>query len=59
MCYTFNVCTGISGWWSSTLAEETVHNRTVNLRGGLGHNIAMDRECEFMNAEFKGTDKLH
>ena len=31
-----------------------IHNRTVNLKGGLGRNVAMDRVCEFLNAEFKG-----
>jgi len=46
---------GISGWWESSLIDEAINNRTVNLKGGLGHNIAMDRVCEFLNAEFKGT----
>ena len=50
---------GISGWWEASLIDEAIHNRTVNLRGGLGHNIAMDRVCEFLNAEFKGTCTLH
>jgi len=36
------------------MIEEVIHNRTVNLKGGAGHNIAMDRVCEFLNAEFKG-----
>jgi len=47
-------CPGVSGWWSPTMIEEALHNRTVNLIGGLGHNIAIDRVCEFLNAEFKG-----
>ena len=34
---------------------DVVHNRTVNLHGGLGHNIAMDTIYEFLNAEFKGS----
>jgi len=34
--------------------SDVVHNRTVNIQGGLGHNISMDRVCEFYNAEFKG-----
>jgi len=38
---------------------EVIHNRTVNLKGGLGHNVAMDRVCEFLNAEFKGNPKYH
>jgi len=45
---------GIGGWWTPYVAEEVLHNRTVNLTGGLGHNVAMDRACEFLNAEFKG-----
>lgn len=51
--------TGISGWYKPEVIHDIVHNRTVNLRGGLGHNIAMDRVCEFLNAEFKGTSLLH
>lgn len=48
-------CTpGVSGWQEPRLINEIVHNRTVNLKGGLGHNIAMDRVVEFLNAEFKG-----
>lgn len=45
---------GTSGWWSQEFANNVVNNRTVNLRGGQGHNIAMDRVCEFLNADFKG-----
>jgi len=33
--------------------------RTGNLKGRLGHNIAMDRICEFLNAELKGKPKYH
>jgi len=51
--------TGVSGWYKPEVIHDIVHNRTVNLRGGLGHNIAMDRVCEFLNAEFKGTSLLH
>jgi len=50
---------GVSGWMEPRLIEEVIHNRTVNLKGGLGHNIAMDRVCEFLNAEFKGKPKHH
>ena len=46
---------GLSGWLPPRLAEEILHNRTVNLKGGKGKNIAMDRVCEFLNMEFKGT----
>ena len=45
----------ISGWWPPRVAQEVVHNRTINLQGSKGHNIAMDRVCEFLNADFKGT----
>jgi len=48
------VKTGISGWWSPKMVHDVIMNRTINLKGGLGKNIAMDRVCEFMNAEFKG-----
>jgi len=50
----FVVQSGISGWYESSIIHDVINNRTVNLRGGLGHNIAMDRVCEFLNAEFKG-----
>ena len=46
---------GISGWWEAETVHDVVHNRTVNLRGGRGHNVAMDLVCEFLNAEFKGS----
>ena len=48
---------GISGWLPPRLIEEIIHNRTVNLKGGKGKNNAMDRVCEFLNAEFKETLK--
>jgi len=46
---------GISGWWEDNVIHDAVHNRTVNLKGGRGQNLAMDRVCEFLNAEFKGA----
>ena len=36
------------------LVAEVTHNRTVNIQGGPGHNVAMDRMNEFLNNEFKG-----
>ena len=45
---------GVADWLSPRLIEDIVHNRTVNLRGGPGKNVAMDRVCEFLNSEFKG-----
>jgi len=45
---------GISGWYQPEFIQDVIHNRTVNLKGGKGHNVAMDRVCEFLNAEFKG-----
>jgi len=55
MTITVVVWTGISGWFDASVTHDVVHNRTINLHGGLGHNIAMDRICEFLNAEFKGS----
>ena len=46
---------GISGCFEPRIIHDIVHNRTANLKGGVGHNIAMDRVCEFYNAEFKGA----
>lgn len=52
-----SVYIGVAGIWPARLADEIVHNRTVNLQGGLGHNIAMDRVCDkFMNCQFKGNN---
>ena len=45
---------GVAGCFSPYVSHEIVHNRTVNLNGGVGKNIALDRACEFLNAEFKG-----
>jgi hypothetical protein len=47
-------CLGVNGWLSERQAADLQWNRTVNLRGGPGHNIAMDKVNEFMNNEFKG-----
>lgn len=47
---------GISGWLPEPLAHQIMHNRTVNLAGGLGRNIPMDRVNEFYNKEFKGKN---
>ena len=35
------------------VVEQVLHNHTVNLTGGLDHNIAMDRVCEFMSTDSK------
>jgi hypothetical protein len=34
--------------------QEVIHNRTVNINGGKGKNIPMDRQCEHFNKDFKG-----
>ena len=49
---------GISGFYTPRIIEEVEHNRTVNIHGGEGKNVPMDRVCEFLNAEFKGNFKL-
>ncbi len=48
---------GQAGWLSPRLIEEILYNRTINLKGGSGNNIAMDRVNEFHNAQFKGMVK--
>ncbi len=45
---------GLAGYYPPRIQEEILWNRTINLQGGLGHNIAMDRVNEFHNAQFKG-----
>ena len=34
--------------------EELLWNATANIKGGEGHNIALDLVNEFLNKEFKG-----
>ena len=36
------------------IRNEMIWNRTVNLYGGAGKNIAMDLANEFLNRDFKG-----
>jgi len=55
----YNVHVGISGWWEAPLIDDVIHNRTVNLKGGLGHNIPMDQVCKLFNTEFKGASTVH
>lgn len=40
---------------SPRLAKDLTWNRTVNLKGGPGNNVAMDKVNEFLNSHFKGT----
>jgi hypothetical protein len=49
----------MSGWLPPCLRHEILHNRTVNLKGGKGKNLAMDRVNEFLNAEVKGMLHYH
>ncbi|XP_070559583.1 uncharacterized protein [Ptychodera flava] len=44
---------GVNGWLPRRLADELTWNRTANLHGGLGNNIALDFVNEFLNNEFK------
>ena len=46
---------GMAGFFEPRVMDIILNNRTVNLRGGAGNNIAMDRICEFLNAQFKGN----
>ena len=48
------ILSGVSGCLPPRLIEEVAHNRTVNIQGGPGHNVTMDRMNEFLNNEFKG-----
>ena len=44
---------GLAGYWEESFAEELASNRTVNVRGGEGNNIPLDRYNEFVNCAFK------
>ena len=46
---------GISGWLPKRLALDSLWNRTGNIRGGAGHNLALDFINELDNKDFKGT----
>ena len=52
------VLTGLAGWLPSRLRKDLTWNRTVNLTGGPGRNLAMDLVNEFLNNEFKGMHLL-
>ena len=39
--------------WKKSLAERITWNRTVNIQGGLGHNISTDLYNEHLNLDFK------
>ncbi len=51
----YTLFTGVNGFLSPRLIHEVTHNRCVNIHGGKGRNVAMDRVNEFVNAEFKGN----
>ncbi|XP_053406393.1 uncharacterized protein LOC123566698 [Mercenaria mercenaria] len=48
---------GISGFLPQRLSNEILWNRTVNIKGGEGRNIAMDLANEFINRDFKDNLK--
>lgn len=50
--------TSINGWKPRRIIEDLTWNRTVNLKGGAGHNNEMDLVNEFLNREFKGKLKV-
>ncbi|CAG2228936.1 unnamed protein product [Mytilus edulis] len=45
--------TSINGWLPENQQNDLIWNRTVNYRGGAGHNLEMDLMNEFLNREFK------
>lgn len=44
----------VNGSVSPRLQKCLVWNRTVNVNGGIGHNIEMDLQMEYFNKEYKG-----
>ena len=57
LAYLFSVVLffqGVNGWVSPMLAHDMVHNRTANVWGKAGHNIAQDLLVEHCNNDFKG-----
>ena len=49
-----HLLTAVNGGVSDRLRHQMVWNRTVNVNGGEGNNIAMDLYNEFINGYFKG-----
>ena len=45
---------GVNGALPPRVASDMLWNRTANLRGGDGRNLALDYVNELMNGEFKG-----
>ena len=56
---TYCCFSGQAGFIPQELAETICWNRTVNVRGGLGHNIEMDLWNEFLNRDFVGMTFQH
>ncbi len=48
---------GIAGWYPGRIKHEATWNRTVNIHGGQGRNIAVDLMNEFLNLDFKESAK--
>jgi hypothetical protein len=44
----------VNGALNARVAHDMTWNRTANLSGGMGHNLALDYVNELMNKEFKG-----
>ena len=59
MCNYFKInhSSGMAGWWSPRIAAEVKWNRTANISGRFGGNLELDLINEFLNADFKGTQK--
>ena len=45
---------GVAGWLPPRQANEVTWNRTCNVVGGPGHNLALDLKNEFDNKDFTG-----
>ena len=45
--------------WLTRLIHDLIWNRTGNVNGGPGQNVALDLVNEFLNNEFKGETNQH
>ena len=55
---TFSEFAGVAGFHPERVSHELVGNRTVNLTGGEGKNIAVGLANEYLNRDFKSMLRI-
>ncbi|KAK8732114.1 hypothetical protein OTU49_007186 [Cherax quadricarinatus] len=55
----YSFLSGVAGRIPRLAAHDTVHNRTVNVKGGANNNMSWDRAVELFNRELLRQPALH